>query len=146
MIFIYALRKELLEVVRTSKLIIMLAVMVAFGLASPLFARYTPEILSLIPETAILAEIIPEPTLLDAVSQFHGEYLPIWFHPGNPVNHGVVCKRKRPGYSQYDLGKARFSQYIYPGEIPGLGDLIPGLHLYCQPGCLLLQHRLVCPS
>lgn len=70
MIFISSLRKELLGLVRTGRAVIILAVLLAFGLTSPLVAKYTPEILSLIPETEILASLIPEPTLLDAVNQF----------------------------------------------------------------------------
>ncbi len=105
MIFIYALRKELLEVVRTSKLIIMLAVMVAFGLASPLFARYTPEILSLIPETAILAEIIPEPTLMDAVSQFMENTYQFGFILGILLTMGSFVKEKDQGTASMILVK-----------------------------------------
>ena len=97
MIFFSSLRKELMELVRTSKLIIMLAVMVAFGLASPLMARYTPEILSLIPETAILAEIIPEPTLLDAISQFMENTYQFGFILGILLTMGSFVKEKDLG-------------------------------------------------
>lgn len=70
MIFITALRKEWLELVRSSRLIILLAVFLGFGLTSPLLAKYTPEILGLVPGAEAFSGLIPEPTLLDAVGQF----------------------------------------------------------------------------
>jgi len=68
--FLAALRKECLELWRTSRLVVLAAVLTFFGLASPLIARYTPELIKLIPEGEAIAQAIPEPTVLDAVSQY----------------------------------------------------------------------------
>lgn len=105
MIFLYSLRKELLEVMRTSKLIIMLAVLLAFGLTSPLVAKYTPEILSLIPETAVLAEIFPEPTLLDAISQFLKNTYQFGFILAILLTMGSVVKERDLGTASMILVK-----------------------------------------
>ncbi|HEX7976648.1 MAG TPA: ABC transporter permease [Anaerolineales bacterium] len=65
-----SLRKEMLEQVRTSRLLILGAVLLAFGLMSPLIAKYTPEMLRLIPGGESFAGLVPKPTLIDAVAQY----------------------------------------------------------------------------
>ena len=70
MTFLAALRKEWLEQWRTSRLVVLAAVLVFFGLTSPLLARYTPELIKLIPEGEAIAQAFPEPTVLDAVTQY----------------------------------------------------------------------------
>jgi ABC-2 type transport system permease protein len=69
--FITVLEKELLEQWRTYKFLIVAAVLVVFGLASPLLAKLTPELLKSIPDMPPgLAESIPAPTITDAVVQY----------------------------------------------------------------------------
>ena len=69
--FLLALYKELTEQWRTHRWLIVGAVFIGFGLASPLLARLTPQLLRTIPNMPPgLAEIIPEPTLADAVTQY----------------------------------------------------------------------------
>ena len=69
--FLIVLRKELLEQWRTYKLLIVAAVLVVFGLISPLLAKLTPELLKAIPNMPpALALAIPAPTLADAVAQY----------------------------------------------------------------------------
>jgi len=69
--FWIVLRKELLEQWRTYRLLIVAAVLIAFGLSSPLLAKFTPELLKSIPDIPPgLLELIPEPTLADAVGQY----------------------------------------------------------------------------
>lgn len=70
MILAASLRKELMEQVRTNRLLILAVVLLAFGLMSPLLAKYTPEILRLVPGAEEFAHLIPPPTMLDAVSQY----------------------------------------------------------------------------
>jgi ABC-2 type transport system permease protein len=69
--FMHVLRKELLEQWRTYRFLIVAAVLVLFGLVSPLLAKVTPELLRSIPDVpAGLAESIPDPTVVDAVGQY----------------------------------------------------------------------------
>lgn len=70
MIFLAAFRKEWLEQWRTNRLLMLGVVLVVFGLFSPLFAKYTPEIIKLIPNGESIAQLIPAPTVMDAVTQY----------------------------------------------------------------------------
>ena len=63
------LRKELLEQWRTRRLPIVAIVFVALGIASPILARYLPQIVQSLSGTQFQIEI-PEPTTRDAVDQF----------------------------------------------------------------------------
>ncbi|MFN2216838.1 MAG: ABC transporter permease [Anaerolineales bacterium] len=64
-------RKEVLEQWRTHKLLIVSAVLVLFGLTSPLLAKFMPEFLSAMPGIpAGLSDIIPAPTVNDALTQY----------------------------------------------------------------------------
>ena len=69
-VFFVTLRKELLEQRRTQRLLVVGIVLVVFGLLSPLAARYTPELIKLLPNGAAMAQLIPPPTFMDAVGQY----------------------------------------------------------------------------
>ncbi len=68
--FLTSLRKELLEQWRTSRFIIVLFVLGLFGMTSPLLAKFTPEILKMVPGVEDIAAIIPAPSMLDAIAQY----------------------------------------------------------------------------
>lgn len=70
MIFLVALHKEILELWRSYRLLIVAAVLVAFGLLSPLTAKYTPELMKLLPNGEAIAALIPTPSAADAVAQY----------------------------------------------------------------------------
>lgn len=66
----YFTKKELLEVWRTKRLLILLVVFIIFGILSPLMAKLTPEIL----KSSFGSEVqltIPEPTSIDSWIQFY---------------------------------------------------------------------------
>lgn len=65
-----AFGKETREYLRTSRLVILAAVLIFFGMTSPVLAKFTPQMVALIPGGEQLSGIIPEPTILDAVAQF----------------------------------------------------------------------------
>lgn len=60
-------KKELLEQVRTYKLLILLLVFFIFGMLSPLMAKLMPEILRQMPMDGITITI-PDPTAIDSYS------------------------------------------------------------------------------
>lgn len=62
--------KELREHWRTRRLLVLLVVFVVFGFASPLLARYTPELLRMIGTDEGIVIDVPTPTMADAVAQF----------------------------------------------------------------------------
>lgn len=91
-------RKEILEQVRTSKLLAITVVLFICGLISPLLAKYTPLILQSIPDLPeALAGVIPEPTVADSIGQYvknvsqFGVLLAVLF------NMGVVAQEKERG-------------------------------------------------
>ena len=70
-IFWVALRKELIEQWRSYRLVVVGAVLLVFGLASPLLAKYGPEVIRLaLPEGEEILKLIPSPTAADAVAQY----------------------------------------------------------------------------
>lgn len=67
--YIAFFKKELLENIRTYKLLIMLIVFLIFGIMSPLFAKITPELLmSLMPEGMSIT--LGDPSAFDSWAQF----------------------------------------------------------------------------
>jgi ABC-2 type transport system permease protein len=65
-----AFRKEWKELLRSYRLLIVAVVLVFFGLTSPLLAKFTPEIVTLIPGGDVISLVIPTPTVWDAVAQY----------------------------------------------------------------------------
>jgi ABC-2 type transport system permease protein len=70
MTFFASLRKEVLELARTYRLLSMGIILVFFGLSSPLLAKLMPELFQLIPGGEALASVIPAPTVADAIGQY----------------------------------------------------------------------------
>src|SRR5512139_2034489 len=70
MSLLIAFRKEWMELIRSYRLLIVAIVLVFFGLASPLLAKFTPEIITLLPGGEDLSKLIPPPTVWDAVAQY----------------------------------------------------------------------------
>src|SRR4030042_5581406 len=65
-----AFRKEWMEYLRTYRFLVVAVVLVFFGLTSPLLAKFSPEIISLIPGGTDISILIPIPTVWDAVAQY----------------------------------------------------------------------------
>jgi ABC-2 type transport system permease protein len=70
MSFYASLRKEVLELVRTHRLLVMAVILIFFGLASPLIAKLMPEMMRLIPGGEDFVSLIPTPTISDAIAQY----------------------------------------------------------------------------
>ena len=70
MIFLTALRKEFFGQWRSYRFLVVAAVLLAFGLLSPLAAKFVPELMKLIPNGKEIARLIPQPTAADAVAQY----------------------------------------------------------------------------
>lgn len=64
------LRKEMLEQWRTSRFLVLVIVLGAFGMSSPLLAKFMPEIMKSMPGAEQFAVLIPPPTLRDALEQY----------------------------------------------------------------------------
>jgi ABC-2 type transport system permease protein len=69
-VFWTATRKEIRQLWRTKRLLVMGTVFLIFGMMSPLLAKLTPQLLSSIEGAEFFAELIPEPTAGDAMVQY----------------------------------------------------------------------------
>jgi ABC-2 type transport system permease protein len=68
--FAVSVRKEWLEHWRNYRLLVLVVVLTLFGLLAPFSARYTPEMMKLLPNGEAIARLMPPPTMTDAVTQY----------------------------------------------------------------------------
>jgi len=102
--FAIVFRKELQEQWRTYRFLIVAAVFAAFGLASPLLAKFTPEMLKLIPGLPPeILSAIPAPTLADAISQYVKNMGQFGILLALLVTMGVVVQEKERGTAAFFL-------------------------------------------
>jgi ABC-2 type transport system permease protein len=102
--FAIVFRKELQEQWRTYRFLIVAAVFAAFGLASPLLAKFTPEMLKLIPGLPPeILSAIPAPTLADAISQYVKNMSQFGILLALLVTMGVVVQEKERGTAAFFL-------------------------------------------
>jgi ABC-2 type transport system permease protein len=123
------LAKEFREQWRTWKMIVFLAVFLITGIISPILAKYTPELLKMVPDLpAGLADLIPAPTVADSVAQYlknteqFGILLVILF------TMGVVAQEKERGTAAMLLTKpVSRSAVILAKWLSGMIILLTGL-------------------
>jgi ABC-2 type transport system permease protein len=65
-----SLRKELLEAWRGKRFLVAIILMGAFGMLSPLLAKFMREIFTAVPGAEMFSAMIPEPTTMDAIGQY----------------------------------------------------------------------------
>ncbi|SDE35632.1 ABC transporter permease [Auraticoccus monumenti] len=63
-------RKETLEIVRTWRIVVLPAILLFFAVSAPLLARFTPEIVGAVGGDQLGSLTLPDPTYLDAYSQW----------------------------------------------------------------------------
>ena len=68
--FLVLTRKDLLEITRSKKMLILIFVFLFVAIASPLLAKLTPLLLKSIPSTPGLTINLPDPTYKEAIDQF----------------------------------------------------------------------------
>jgi ABC-2 type transport system permease protein len=91
-------RKEMLEQWRTRRLLVVAAVFTIFGMASPLLARFTPELMKSIPDMPPeLLAAIPAPTMADAVAQYVKNMSQFGILLAILMSMGVVVQEKERG-------------------------------------------------
>jgi ABC-2 type transport system permease protein len=102
--FMVVFRKEMQEQWRTYRFLIVAAVFAAFGLASPLLAKFTPEMLKAIPGVPPeLLSAIPAPTVADAISQYVKNMSQFGILLALLVTMGVVVQEKERGTAAFFL-------------------------------------------
>jgi ABC-2 type transport system permease protein len=104
--FMVVFRKEMQEQWRTHRFLIVMAVFAAFGLASPLLAKFTPEMLKAIPGVPPqLLAAIPAPTITDAVTQYVKNMSQFGILLGLLMAMGVVVQEKERGTAAFFLSR-----------------------------------------
>jgi ABC-2 type transport system permease protein len=68
--FAVSVRKEWLEHWRNYRFLVLVVVLTLFGLLAPFTARYTPEMMKLLPNGEAIARLMPPPSRADAVTQY----------------------------------------------------------------------------
>jgi ABC-2 type transport system permease protein len=105
MSFAASLRKELMEQARTKRLLILAAVLLIFGLMSPMLAKYTPEMIKMIPGGEQISLLIPEPTMMDAVGQYVKNVQQFGILLALLMTMGMVAQEKEKGTAAMMLVK-----------------------------------------
>ncbi len=103
--FFSALRKEMLQQWRTKRLIVVLGVFILFGLASPLIANFTPQIVSSMEGAEQFAELIPKPTAADGIGQYIRNLTQFGFILAILLGMGAVAGEKERGTAAMILSK-----------------------------------------
>jgi len=103
--FTVLLGKELREQARSYRLLILGLVFVFFGLASPLFAKYAPEIVKTMSEAEGIVINLPEPTAADAVAQYVKNVSQIALFVLVFLTMGSVISEKERGTAAFVLVK-----------------------------------------
>ena len=100
-----SLRKEWLFQKRTKRLIIVVAVFLLFGMVSPLIAKFTPELLANIEGAEQFADLVPEPTVVDAMAQYISNLTQFGFILALLLGMGAVAGEKEKGTAAMILSK-----------------------------------------
>lgn len=105
MTFIASLRKEFIEQWRTYRFLVLIIVLAFFGMTSPLLAKYTPELLKLIPAAGGIAVVMPPPTVMDAIGQYVKNVSQFGFLLALLLSMGAVAQEKDKGTAAMMLVK-----------------------------------------
>ena len=100
-----ALTKEWLEQRRTHRLLIVCLILLLFGLSSPLLAKFTPEIIKMVPGGEQISQIIPAPTVADAVAQYLKNLTQFGLLLAVLMGMGMVSQEKDKGTAAMVLAK-----------------------------------------
>ncbi len=104
MSFFAELRKEWIYLLRSYRLLITVIVLLFFGLTSPVLARYTPELMNLLPTGGVTIQM-PTPTVADAIGQYTKNMGQFSVILGLLLTMGVVAQEKDKGTAAMMLVK-----------------------------------------
>jgi ABC-2 type transport system permease protein len=105
MTFLAAIRKELMEQWRTYRFLVLLIVLAFFGMTSPLIAKYTPDIIRLVPGGESLSQVIPVPTVMDAIGQYIKNVSQFGIFMALLLSMGSIVQEKEHGTAAIILAK-----------------------------------------
>jgi ABC-2 type transport system permease protein len=100
-----AVHKELVQQWRTRRVIVVGAVFLLFGLGSPLLAKFTPQMLTMIEGAEQFADLIPTPTMADSLAQYIKNLTQFGFILAILLGMGAVAGEKERGTAAMVLSK-----------------------------------------
>jgi ABC-2 type transport system permease protein len=100
-----AVHKELVQQWRTKRVIVVGAVFLLFGLMSPLLAKFTPQMLTMIEGAEQFADLIPTPTTADSLTQYIKNITQFGFILAILLGMGAVAGEKERGTTAMILSK-----------------------------------------
>jgi ABC-2 type transport system permease protein len=104
-VFWVATQKEIRQLWRTKRFLVVGAVFLLFGMGSPLIAKLTPELLHSIEGAEMFADLIPEPTAGDAMAQYLKNLSQFGFIIAVLMGMGTVVGEKERGVAPMILSK-----------------------------------------
>jgi ABC-2 type transport system permease protein len=117
------LRKEVVEQVRTMRLVVVVAVFAIFGLLSPVFARYVREIVEAV-GGGQFGGMIPAPVVGDAVVQFTKNVGQFGVLVAILLTMGSVATEKERGTAAFLLTKPITRDAFVAAKIVAIGALL----------------------
>jgi ABC-2 type transport system permease protein len=121
MTFIASLRKEFIEQWRTYRFLVLVIVLAFFGMTSPLLAKYTPELLKIIPATGGITIAMPPPTVMDAILQYVKNVSQFGILLALLLSMGVVAQEKDKGTAAMMLVKPLSRGAFILSKVTALG-------------------------
>ena len=104
-VFVASLVKELRFQWRTKRVLIVCAVFLVFGMISPLIAKLTPALLNSLEGVEQFAELIPEPSVSDAVGQYVKNITQFGLILAVLLGMGAIAGEKEKGTAAMILSK-----------------------------------------
>ncbi len=104
-VFAIALRKELVQMWRTKRLLVIAGVFGLFGMASPVMAYFMPQMFKAIPGAEQFAGLIPQPTVVDALAQYSKNITQFGFILAIFLGMSAVAGEKERGTASLVLSK-----------------------------------------
>jgi len=114
-------RKELLEQRRTLRLVVVGAVFLAFGMLSPVLAKYFPELIKALVPANQVPPNLPVPTTADAVAQFVKNVGQTLTLAAILLAMGTVAAEKERGTAAFILTKPASRAAFVVAKLVGLG-------------------------
>lgn len=134
--FLAVLRKETLEQWRTRRFLVAVAVLLVFGLLSPVVAKLMPEIFKMFPGAEPFVAMMPQPTVKDAVAQYVKNISQFAMIIGILITMGSVAQEKDKGTAALMLVKPLSRMVFLAAKLLALlvvfttGILLAGLGAY----------------
>ncbi|MGA9397359.1 MAG: ABC transporter permease subunit [Anaerolineaceae bacterium] len=121
---IVSLRKELLEAWRGKRFLVAVVLLGAFGMMSPLLAKFMREIFSAVPGAEMFSAMIPEPTIMDAIGQYVKNIEQFGILLALLLSMGLVAVEKERGTAGLMLSKPLSRSAFITAKFLGLAVIL----------------------